>query len=109
MTQVIPALSVAELAAEMQSGHAPLLLDVREPHEVAHCAIAGHLAIPLGQLPGRINELPKERPIVVQCHHGGRSAKATQYLLLQGFADVRNLSGGIDAWSLEVDPSVPRY
>jgi rhodanese-related sulfurtransferase len=105
----VPVVDVLTLASEMDNDAKPFLLDVREPHEAVICAIEGSTLIPLGSLPQRFAEIPKDRPIVVQCHHGGRSAKAVQYLLAQGFSDVRNLTGGIEAWALEVDQGMARY
>lgn len=105
----IPTIEVQELKVLRDKKIPHLLLDVREPSEYNHCKIAGSVLIPLGELPGRFGELPKDRAIVVHCHHGGRSAQATLFLKKQGFLDVKNLSGGIDAWSCEIDPSVPRY
>jgi len=103
--------SAAELAARRERREPLLLLDVREPAEVATARIEGSQVIPLGELPARLAELSewKDRPVVVHCHHGGRSAKACQILSGAGFTDVANLVGGIDAWSLTVDPEVPRY
>jgi len=88
-----------------------LLLDVREPAEHAKAAIEGARLLPLGELPVRAGELAawRGRPIVVHCHKGGRSAKAARWLLAHGFTDVTNLTGGIEAWSLSVDPAVPRH
>jgi rhodanese-related sulfurtransferase len=88
-----------------------LLLDVREVAEWEKARIEGAQLLPLAELPGRLAELAgwKGRPIVVHCHKGGRSARACRQLLEAGFQDVANLSGGIEAWSLTVDPSVPRY
>lgn len=102
-------------AAEVQRRGAPgrdfLLLDVREPAEFEKARIEGALLLPLGELAARAGELEawRERPVVVHCHRGGRSAKAARWLQEHGFRDVANLSGGIEAWSLTVDPSVPRY
>ena len=91
----------------------PLLLDVREPWEVALAPLcidgASVLAIPLQQLPARVAELPAARPLVCVCHHGVRSLHAAAWLERVGYSDVYNLAGGIDAWSREVDPRVPRY
>jgi adenylyltransferase/sulfurtransferase len=88
-----------------------LLLDVREPAEIEKARIEGSCRIPLGELAARAGELEawRERPVVVHCHRGGRSARAARLLEGLGFRDVANLSGGIEAWSLTVDPSVPRY
>lgn len=105
----IPSVTVAEFAEEWRSEAKPFLLDVRETHEARFCKIEGSYLIPLGQLPLRLDELPRDCPLVVHCHHGGRSAQAVQYLKEQGFSDVRNLAGGIDAWSLQVDKELPRY
>ena len=104
-------LSAAELSARRKRGDALLLLDVREPGEHARARIEGARLIPLGELPRRLAELSdwKERPVVVHCHHGGRSARACQLLVESGLTEVANLDGGIEAWSLTVDPGVPRY
>jgi adenylyltransferase/sulfurtransferase len=93
------------------AGRELLLLDVREPAEIEKAAIEGSLRIPLAELEGRLGELEawRERPVVVHCKSGGRSARAARLLVERGFRDVANLSGGIEAWSLTVDPSVPRY
>jgi rhodanese-related sulfurtransferase len=103
--------SAAEVDARRRRGDPLLLLDVREPAEFAKARIEGAKLLPLGELAGRLGEIEgwKERPVVVHCHHGGRSARAAQELVRAGFRDVANLSGGIEAWSLTVDPSVPRY
>ena len=92
-----------------ESGESHLLLDVREPSEYAACRIEGAKLLPLAELPGRFGELPKDTPLIVHCHHGGRSAQAVRFLREAGFEDTKNLSGGIDAWSAEIDPDVPRY
>lgn len=109
MIETVPTIDVQSYAAERDSAKPPVLVDVREPHEADFCAIDGAILIPLGQLANRIDELPKGQPLVIHCHHGRRSAQATAYLLQQGFTDVRNLEGGIDAWSVKIDPDVPRY
>lgn len=86
-----------------------VLLDVREPdeREVAH--IEPSLHIPMNDVPARIGEIPKGKRVIVYCHHGGRSLMVASYLEGQGFEQLGNLDGGIDAWSRQVDPSVPRY
>lgn len=87
-----------------------VLLDVREAHEVAFCRIEGSVHIPLGQVRREAPErLSKSDPVVVYCHTGVRSLMAAQALVRMGFEEVGNLAGGIEAWSLQVDPSVPRY
>ncbi len=84
------------------------LLDVREPEEYETARIEGAVLIPLGELPGRLADLPKDRPLVVMCHHGVRSAHAVHHLRAAGY-DARNLSGGIAAWSRDIDHAVPNY
>jgi rhodanese-related sulfurtransferase len=101
-------LDPAELKALLDQGTVRLL-DVRQPEELALAHIAGALHIPLGELAGRIDELRAGLPLVALCHHGTRSEMAGRILQRNGFADVAHLSGGIDAWSLAIDPSVPRY
>lgn len=103
--------SAADFATRRDAGEAMTLIDVREKDEVEKAKIEGALWIPLGDLEARLGELEavREQPIVVHCHHGGRSTKAVRLLLAQGFATAENLDGGIEAWSLTVDASVPRY
>ncbi|MGA9165264.1 MAG: rhodanese-like domain-containing protein [Thiobacillus sp.] len=98
-----------ELAAHLQAGHAPQLLDVREPWEWNLCRIPGAILIPMRDLPVRLQELNKKAETVVICHHGVRSYQAARYLESLGFGDVINLSGGVAAWADEVDPAMPRY
>ena len=86
-----------------------LLLDVRETYEVDHCRIEGSTNLPLGQIREAEQKFDKKTPIVVHCHHGPRSMMAAQVLMSLGFEDVTNLEGGIEGWSVSVDPSVPRY
>jgi rhodanese-related sulfurtransferase len=85
------------------------LLDVRQPEELQLARLPGETHIPLAELPGRLPELNPQMPIVVLCHHGVRSEMAGRVLERNGFADVSHLIGGIDAWSQEIDPAVPRY
>lgn len=101
-------ISVEELKNRLDRKEDLCILDVREQNEFEYCNIGG-LLIPLGELPGRLQELDAEREIVVLCHHGNRSWHATQFLLRSGFSKVKNISGGIEAWALRVDPSVKRY
>lgn len=107
----IPECSAADLAARRAAGEAVYLLDVREADEVETASIEGAHSIPLGELEARIGELLALKPsrFVVHCHHGGRSEKAVRLLQERGFSGATNLDGGIEAWSLTVDPSVPRY
>jgi sulfur-carrier protein adenylyltransferase/sulfurtransferase len=87
----------------------PVLLDVREAPEVSFASLPDAVHIPLGQLPERLGELDPTRPLVVYCHHGVRSSRALGMLERSGFTRVRHLTGGIDAWSVQVDPELPRY
>ena len=86
-----------------------VLLDVREHDERATARIDGSMHIPMGEVPLRIGEIPRDRELIVYCHHGGRSMMVAGYLEGEGFERVLNLTGGIDAWSARVDPKVPRY
>jgi sulfur-carrier protein adenylyltransferase/sulfurtransferase len=101
-------ISVQHLKRRLEGGEDIFLLDVREPYEYKIANIQGRL-IPLGQLHQKVDELDRSREIVVYCHHGNRSAFAVQFLKNQGFERVLNLAGGIDQWSREIDPGVPRY
>jgi molybdopterin/thiamine biosynthesis adenylyltransferase/rhodanese-related sulfurtransferase len=105
----IPTMSPHELKRKMDA-HEPFeLIDVREAFEFEIARIDGAKLIPLGEIAQRANELQRERPIVVHCHTGRRSAEAVRLLQQGGFANVYNLEGGIDAWSDQIDPSVPKY
>ena len=86
-----------------------VLLDVREDVELSMAAIDGAMHIPMAQIPARIGELNPDQTIVVMCHTGGRSAQVATYLSQQGFSDVFNLDGGIQAWSRNVDSTIPEY
>ena len=97
-----------ELKLSLDRGDDIFVLDVREPHEYQICNIGGYL-IPLGDLPARMNELDSSREIVAHCRSGVRSAKAVALLRQAGFGKVKNLAGGILAWSDKVDPTVPKY
>jgi adenylyltransferase/sulfurtransferase len=103
--------TAAETRDLRESGEDFLLLDVREPEEYEKARIEGAKLIPLGQLEARLAEIEawKQRPVVVHCHHGGRSAMACRLMQEHGFERVENMAGGIEAWSITVDPSVPRY
>ncbi|HEX5474201.1 MAG TPA: molybdopterin-synthase adenylyltransferase MoeB [Vicinamibacterales bacterium] len=103
------AMTVEELEASVAGGTVPVLLDVREPVEAAICRLPASILIPLGELPRRLDELDPSVPMVVYCKSGGRSARAAALLRERGFANVRNLTGGILAWIDRIDPSLPRY
>lgn len=105
---VVPEISVSELKARMDRKEKFVLLDVREPREWTKAKIEGSTLIPLGFLGSRLGELDKGAKLVVYCKVGGRSASAVHLLREKGY-DAVSLAGGIDAWSAEIDPSVPRY
>ncbi|MCP1673167.1 rhodanese-related sulfurtransferase [Natronocella acetinitrilica] len=98
-----------QLRSRLDRDESLFLLDVREDWEFNLGHIPGSVHIPMGQITGRTDDIPQDRPIVCICHHGMRSEQVAHYLLQQGWETVENLQGGVDAWSLEVDPSVPRY
>jgi adenylyltransferase/sulfurtransferase len=98
-----------EVKAKIDRGDPFVLIDVREPHEYQICRIPNAKLIPLGDLPKRVNELDSADEIVAHCKSGVRSAKAVDFLKQAGFKKVRNMKGGILAWSDKVDPSVPKY
>ncbi len=108
---VVPEISAEEAARLLKSENPPRLIDVREPDEWEVARIAGAELLPLSQWPAIAAEklTDKSQPLLIQCHHGARSARAAAWLLGQGFTDVTNLGGGIDAWSATVDSSVPHY
>ncbi|TLS68607.1 hypothetical protein FE236_05840 [Mariprofundus erugo] len=98
-----------QLKAMMDMDPGLYVLDVREPHELAICRIEGTKTIPLGELAQRFSEVPQDKPVVVHCKLGGRSAKAVELLQSQGYSNVQNLAGGIICWIDEVDNSLTRY
>src|SRR5437867_2915095 len=102
-------ITASELKAEWDRNPDLLVIDVREPHEYEIAHIDGSVLIPLGELPDRLGELDGHREVVTHCHHGARSLKALEILKAAGFAKVRSLRGGIDAWAVNVDPTLPRY
>lgn len=107
----MPAVAPDALAGELASHNSITLIDVREPREWAFARLPGATHIPLGRLAGAVErgEIAHDADIVVYCHHGSRSDMAARMLLAAGYPRVRNLIGGIDRWSLEVDPTIPRY
>jgi adenylyltransferase/sulfurtransferase len=102
----VPTINVHDLKAMRDSRKPHVLVDVREPAEIAVGSITGSVKMPLGEVPARFNELPKDQKIVVHCKLGGRSAKAVAFLTEQGFTDVWNVEGGITAWSKDIDSNV---
>jgi adenylyltransferase/sulfurtransferase len=101
----------AETKRRMDEGCNLLLFDCREKDEVETCAIDGSMWIAMSELVERLAELEphRQRPIVVYCHLGGRSLRVANWLLEQGFSDVRSMQGGIDRWAETIDPALPRY
>ena len=104
----VPEMLPTELKSRLDKGEDIFILDVREPHEYQICNLKGKL-IPLGELPRRVHELDSSREIVAHCRSGKRSAEAVDFLKKAGFRKIHNLTGGILAWSDQVDPSVPKY
>ncbi len=94
--------------ADIVTLDSPVIVDVREDWERDIAAVDGTVNIPLQTLPDRAAELPKDRPLLIMCHHGGRSARATAWLRQNGY-EATNLDGGIDAWAEQVDPAIARY
>lgn len=99
----------AERWPDHAQGDSVILLDVREHAELSLAAIPGALHVPMREVPARLDEIARDKPVVVLCHSGRRSYVVADFLLSQGFAAVFNLRGGIDAWSMELDSQVPRY
>jgi rhodanese-related sulfurtransferase len=111
LESMLPPEITAEAFAKLRpQPNAPLLLDVREQWEYDTASLPNSLLMPMGDIPSRAHqELDPDAPIVVLCHHGARSLNVTMWLRNQGFENVQSLSGGIDAWSRTIDPSIPRY
>jgi len=112
ITQIRPK-DLASWIAEARQYGEPVVLDVREPHELQMASVKADgfalLTIPMGVIPPRLTELNPQQPVACLCHHGGRSMQVANFLASRGFAHVANIAGGINAWSAEVDPTVPRY
>ncbi len=111
-------ISVTELSAMLKNfvqnpaqnpADAPVLIDVREPWEWDLARIDGAIHIPMGQIPNKMDEIDQTRPTVIICHHGARSLQVVAFLQRAGFDNLHNLSGGIDAWSREIDSQVALY
>jgi adenylyltransferase/sulfurtransferase len=101
--------TVQEIKARLDGGVPLMLLDIREPYELGICRLAGAEHIPLSQMAARWSEIPHDRPVVVFCHAGVRSANLIDQLREKGYGNLVNMIGGIDAWSEEIDPTIPRY
>ena len=102
-------LEVYDAKAALDRGEEVCLLDVREQSEYDFCRVDGSLLIPMSQMRERAEEVPKDKQVLVMCHHGVRSMQVVRYLRTKGWSRITNISGGIDAWSQQVDPKVPRY
>jgi rhodanese-related sulfurtransferase len=102
-------ITAEDLHRKMGEPSPPLILDVRRYDELSICHLPGALHVPMDELQDRLDELDPEKETVVICHHGVRSLSVTAFLRNHGFREVSSLAGGIDRWSLVVDPSVPRY
>lgn len=100
-----------QVNAWREAGDELVLLDVREPAEVGAAAVDGAVVVAMGEVKSRLSELEDhaEDRVVVMCHHGARSMQVTAFLRQQGFDEVHSMAGGIDLWSRDVDPTVPRY
>jgi rhodanese-related sulfurtransferase len=99
----------AAVKARLDSGEKLVLIDVREPWERQLCRIEGATLIPLGTLAASLQTLPDVDELVCYCHHGMRSLDAATWLRFQGIEKAKSLAGGIERWSVEIDPNVPRY
>ena len=108
-TATMDEITPLELKARMDRGDDFVLLDVREPHELQICSIPGHIAIPLADVPKRVDELDRSRDLVVMCRSGARSGRTVAFLKQQGFTRIANLTGGVLRWIDDVDPSQPKY
>ena len=106
---IVAQLTPIDLQKRVELGELWLILDVREPWEIEIANIAGTMNIPMSEVPARYDELSAEAGIAVLCHSGVRSGRVAGWLAANGIEDVANIVGGIDAWSQQVDPGVPRY
>lgn len=106
---MVKQISVQTLKQWLDEGKDFTLLDVREDNEVAFAHIKGHQHIPMHLIPIRHAEIDDSKPLVIYCHHGMRSFQTGLYLNDMGFEEIFNLEGGIDAWSREIDSTIPRY
>jgi rhodanese-related sulfurtransferase len=98
-----------EVKQRLDKGEKLLLIDVREPHEHAICNIAGAVLIPMGTIPANLQKLDVDEDVICFCHHGMRSLDVANWLRSRGVGTAKSMAGGIDRWSMEIDPKVPRY
>lgn len=101
-------ITAAELQQLLSDPNPPTLIDVREEGEAAICSIEGSTLIPMSSLPQRLQDIPRDRPVALYCHHGMRSMMAGQWMAGHGY-DALSLAGGIDRWAAEVEPGMARY
>jgi rhodanese-related sulfurtransferase len=102
-------ISVADLQRRRNAGEKLLLIDVREPWEFEACRIEGAKLIPMAAIPANLQTLDGDEDVICYCHHGQRSLDVATWLRAQGVENAQSLAGGIDRWSIDIDPSVPRY
>lgn len=106
---MVKEITVQQLHARLEAGDKPVLVDVREAHELDICKLPYDFHIPLGQIPDRFSELDPASELVIYCRSGGRSGKAAEFLAANGFSNVTNMVGGVLEWGREIDPSFPPY
>jgi rhodanese-related sulfurtransferase len=102
-------ISPREVKDRLDRGEKLLLVDVREPCEYAQCRIEGAKLIPMGTIPANLQQLDSDEDVICYCHHGMRSLDVANWLRAQGVTSAKSMAGGIDRWSMEIDPAVPRY
>jgi rhodanese-related sulfurtransferase len=98
-----------DVKQRLDQGEKLLLVDVREPQEYAICHIEGSVLIPMGTIPANLQKLDTDDDVICFCHHGMRSMDVANWLRSQGVKSAKSMAGGIDRWSVEIDPKVPRY
>lgn len=98
-----------QVKERLDHGEQLILVDVREPHEHALCRIEGAILIPMGTIPSNLQKLDADEDVICFCHHGMRSLDVASWLRQQGVQSAKSMAGGIDRWSVEIDPKVPRY
>ena len=106
---MIKEITVEELKQKIDDKEDFQFIDVREKDEYDLCSIQGATLIPLSQFEERFEEILADKEVIIHCHHGGRSMRACEYLLSQGYAELTNVAGGIDQWALKIDPAIKRY
>ena len=102
-------ISPKDLKARLDAGETIDIIDVREAWELQQSSLEGAIHIPMNSIPQSLDRIPKDRPVVIMCHMGSRSATVVNWMQQRGFDNLYSLEGGIDLWSTDVDPSVPMY